>query len=230
MSDPAAGLVSGQPSRTSILVAAARAVGARDPDEKVRNPDHLAERLLGRAGRGSRQGAQHGVDVRHFRQPFAVGQEITDSAGFLRQLINQYGYELDTFNGLPGVPVPADTATLGTTEVWSLINTTVDVHPIHLHQTMFKVLSRQPFSVSQYQAKRVHGVPLDPTPFLKQDMLQGPAPNESGWKDTVKANPGEVTRIAMRWEDYTGHYVYHCHILEHEEHDMMRALDVLPAV
>jgi spore coat protein A len=156
--------------------------------------------------------------------------EITDSAGFLRQLINQYGYELDTFNGLPGVPVPPDTATLGTTEVWSLINTTVDVHPIHLHQTMFKVLSRQPFSVSQYQAKRVHGVPLDPTPFLKQDMLSGPAPNESGWKDTVKANPGEVTRIAMRWEDYTGHYVYHCHILEHEEHDMMRALDVLPAV
>jgi spore coat protein A len=145
-------------------------------------------------------------------------------------LINQYGYELDTFNGLPGVPVPPDTATLGTTEVWSLINTTVDVHPIHLHQTMFKVLSRQPFSVSQYQAKRVHGVPLDPTPFLKQDMLQGPAPNESGWKDTVKANPGEVTRIAMRWEDYTGHYVYHCHILEHEEHDMMRALDVLPAL
>jgi len=156
--------------------------------------------------------------------------EITDSAGFLRQLINQYGYEKDTFNGLPGVPVPPDTATLGTTEVWSIVNTTVDVHPIHLHQTMFKVLSRQPFSVSQYQAKRVHGVPLDPTPFLKQDSLSGPAPNESGFKDTVKANPGEVTRIAMRWDDYTGHYVYHCHILEHEEHDMMRALDILPAL
>ena len=156
--------------------------------------------------------------------------EITDSAGFLRQLINQYGYERDTFNGLPGVPVPPDTATLGTTEVWQIINTTVDVHPIHTHQTMFKVLSRQPFSVSQYQAKRVHGVPLDPTPFLKQGMATGPAPNETGWKDTVKSNPGEVTRIAMRWEDYTGHYVYHCHILEHEEHDMMRALDILPAV
>ena len=156
--------------------------------------------------------------------------EITDSAGFLRQLINQVGYEKDTFNGLPGVPVAPDTATLGTTEIWEIINTTVDVHPIHLHQTMFKILSRQPFSVAQYQAKRVHGVPLDPTPYLKQDQVSGPAPNETGWKDTVKANPGEVTRIAMRWDDYTGHYVYHCHILEHEEHDMMRALDILPAV
>ena len=156
--------------------------------------------------------------------------EITDSNGFLRQFINQYGYEKDTYIGLPGVPVAPDTVTLNSTEVWQIVNTTVDVHPIHLHQTMFKILSRQPFSVSQYQAKRVHGVPLDPTPFLKQDMLSGPAPNETGFKDTVKANPGEVTQIAMRWEDYAGHYVYHCHILEHEEHDMMRALDILPAL
>ena len=164
--------------------------------------------------------------------------EKTLPNGMLIQLINQVGYEVDPFSGNypsnnPPDPkgckfVDPDVAILGTTEIWEYINTTVDVHPIHTHQTMFKVLSRQPFTVSQYQAKRGSGAAIDPTPFLKQDQLTGPAPNETGWKDTVKANPGEVTRIAIRWDGpASGHYVYHCHILEHEEHDMMRSLDVL---
>ena len=147
--------------------------------------------------------------------------------GMLMQLINGLGFRMNPFTGQT---VPPDTATLGTTEVWELINTTVDTHPIHTHQTMFQVLSRQPFSVSQYQMKMQPGVPLDPTPYLKNKQNRPAEPNEAGWKDTVQAHPGEVTRIAIRWEGYTGHYVYHCHILEHEEHDMMRQLDILPAL
>jgi spore coat protein A, manganese oxidase len=54
-----------------------------------------------------------------------------------------------------------------------------------------------------------------------------PNPNEKGWKDTVRANPGFITRIIMRFEDHTGLYVWHCHILEHEDYDMMRPIKVV---
>ena len=54
-----------------------------------------------------------------------------------------------------------------------------------------------------------------------------PEANEAGWKDTVRANPGMVTRIIMRFESYTGRYVWHCHLLEHEDNEMMRPFDVV---
>jgi spore coat protein A len=54
-------------------------------------------------------------------------------------------------------------------------------------------------------------------------------PNEAGWKDTVRAAPGAVTRIIVKFEGYAGRYVWHCHILEHEDNEMMRPYDVLPA-
>ena len=54
-----------------------------------------------------------------------------------------------------------------------------------------------------------------------------PAPGEAGWKDTVRADPGMVTRIIAKFEGYTGRYVWHCHILEHEDNEMMRPFDVI---
>ncbi|MFZ0436559.1 MAG: multicopper oxidase domain-containing protein, partial [Candidatus Sulfotelmatobacter sp.] len=54
-----------------------------------------------------------------------------------------------------------------------------------------------------------------------------PDPSESGWKDTVRADPAMVTRIIIRFEGYTGRYVWHCHILEHEDNEMMRPYDVI---
>ena len=54
-----------------------------------------------------------------------------------------------------------------------------------------------------------------------------PALNERGWKDTVRANPGEVTRIITRFAPFSGNYVWHCHILEHEDHDMMRPYQII---
>ena len=147
-------------------------------------------------------------------------------AGMLMQLINLVGYESSPYTGQL---VDPDIVHLGTTEIWEYFNTTVDVHPIHTHQTMFQVLDRQPFAKNKFlldRGKLTPGTNIDPTPYLTGSAIPA-EPNEVGWKDTVRANPGERVRIAIRWEGYVGHYVFHCHILEHEEHDMMHALEIL---
>ncbi len=109
---------------------------------------------------------------------------------------------------------------LNTTEIWSLINPTDDSHPIHLHLVRFQILDRRRYEPSVYQAKRE-------LKFLSQPIP--PAANEAGWKDTVRADPNMITRIIARFEGYTGRYVWHCHILEHEDNEMMRPYEVVAA-
>ncbi len=92
----------------------------------------------------------------------------------------------------------------GATETWELWNWTVDSHPIHLHLVKFKVLNREPFNV-------LTGALLGPVPAEA---------DEAGWKDTVIAYPGQVTRVAATF-DIDGLYVWHCHIVEHEDNEMM---------
>ena len=117
----------------------------------------------------------------------------------------------------------------GATEIWQIANLTADTHPIHFHLVNVQVLSRQAFSVKQYAG----GAPN------LQGAAIAPDPNELGWKETVRMNPGQVTRVLMQFNlpsvpfpvptsPRTGgnEYVWHCHILEHEEHDMMRPLVV----
>jgi spore coat protein A len=108
---------------------------------------------------------------------------------------------------------------LGSTEIWRFLNLTMDTHPIHLHLVQFQVLNRRKFDVEEYMAtgRIIYLGPEVP-----------PAPNETGWKDTVRANPGESTSIIMRFSSFTGKYVWHCHILEHEDNEMMRPYEVLP--
>jgi spore coat protein A, manganese oxidase len=105
-------------------------------------------------------------------------------------------------------------------ETWSLVNLTGDVHPVHLHLVRFQVLERRPFDLFAWNASKT----------LK---FTGPAlppePHEMGWKDTVRADPGMVTRIIMRFEGEPGRYVWHCHLLEHEDNEMMRPFELLPA-
>ncbi len=98
-------------------------------------------------------------------------------------------------------------------EQWQFRNETVDVHPIHLHHSMFYVLSRT--LIADGTAR-----PVDPN-------------ESSGWKDTVRCNPKEVTTLLVRFDDqgdtdnyYRGHYVFHCHLLEHEDMGMMRPLEI----
>jgi spore coat protein A len=107
---------------------------------------------------------------------------------------------------------------LGTTEIWEFLNLTDDAHPIHLHLVRFQILDRRAIDVSAriYDKKVVY----------MGDSVQ-PDPSEAGWKDTVRCSPGASTRIVVKFEGYTGRYVWHCHILEHEDNEMMRPYEVV---
>jgi spore coat protein A, manganese oxidase len=108
--------------------------------------------------------------------------------------------------------------TLGSTEIWTLINPTNDTHPIHLHLVRFQILDRRSYEPWLFQTKReLH--------FLGPP--QPPEPNEAGWKDTVRAYSRMVTRIIVPFTGFTGRYVWHCHILEHEDNEMMRPYEVV---
>jgi spore coat protein A, manganese oxidase len=109
---------------------------------------------------------------------------------------------------------------LDSTEIWSLINTTDDSHPIHLHLVRFQILDRRSFDIAAYWMTGKFNFFGPPVP---------PDPSEAGWKDTVRADPGMVTRIIIKFEGYSGRYVWHCHILEHEDNEMMRPYEVVAA-
>jgi spore coat protein A len=132
---------------------------------------------------------------------------------------------------------PTEIIQAGTAEVWEILNLTGDTHPIHFHLVNVQVLSRQQFDAEGYTG----GAPgLIGNPIAPDD-------NELGWKETVRMNPAEVTRVHIKFTlpampftvpasprllaDYGiaggAEYVWHCHILEHEEHDMMRPLVVV---
>jgi len=131
--------------------------------------------------------------------------------------------------GLPYMDAATETPSAGATEVWQLFNLTGDTHPIHFHLVNVQVIQRQ-----QFQGTPDNPILGDPMP---------PDANEIGWKETVRMNPGEATTVIMQFNlpnlptaamrnavsPRTGgkEYVWHCHILEHEEHDMMRPLVVV---
>ena len=122
-------------------------------------------------------------------------------------LINNQGYD-DPVTELPE---------LGALEKWRFINTTDDAHPMHLHLVQFQILERQGFDMPAFTQGRLQLLG-SPRP---------PAPNEAGWKDTAVVNPRDVLTILVRFEGYTGRYVFHCHMLEHEDNDMMRPYEVV---
>jgi FtsP/CotA-like multicopper oxidase with cupredoxin domain len=137
---------------------------------------------------------------------------------------------------------------LGSTEVWQLVNTTGDAHPIHIHLVQFQLLNRQAFNTHLYMEAYEEAnpeLPAETTVVVSvEPYLQGqPSPpdsNERGWKDTFRMNPGEVTRVLVRFAPQDGFspypfdataepgYVWHCHILEHEDNEMMRRYMVIP--
>jgi FtsP/CotA-like multicopper oxidase with cupredoxin domain len=171
---------------------------------------------------------------------------------------------------------------VGSTEVWELVNISADAHPIHVHLVQFQLINRQSFDEAAYLAAYAAAFPSGvytpqvgpPNDYLKPNadgaiggnpgispFLNGPVlppdPNEEGWKDTIKAYPGLVTRIAIRFapqdipigavvagDNLYLHrrsnprsafdatlgpgYVWHCHILDHEDNEMMRPYSVRP--
>ena len=178
--------------------------------------------------------------------------EVVGAGGPLEVLVNNSKYK-DTVTEKPQV---------GATEVWEITNTTADTHPIHLHLVQFQLLDRHKYQTVQYMKAYNAAFPggvyqpaagpppagnIDPSPYFVNGPIP-PDPNENGWKDTLRMNPGEVTRIAVRWApldiaaggvnlgqnlypfDPTAGpgYMWHCHIIDHEDNDMMRPYKVMP--
>jgi len=158
------------------------------------------------------------------------------------RLIQYLGTNVATGLGGPGLfgrdymGTPTEVVPAGSYEVWEIANLTGDTHPIHFHLVNVQILSRQGFNAKQFA-----GIPNYNGNAIAPDA------NELGWKETVRMNPGEVTRVFMKFDlpvvpftvptstrvtpppgfTKANEYVWHCHILEHEEHDMMRPLVVV---
>ncbi|TVY04332.1 multicopper oxidase family protein [Cohnella terricola] len=137
----------------------------------------------------------------------------------LNETFDKYGRLLQLItNRMWDAPI-TENPVVGTKEIWNLVNTTDDTHPIHVHLVQFQILQRRSYDVKYYNRTgkiRFTGPPIRPPR------------NERGFKDTVRANPGQVTQIIARFGPYTGKYVWHCHMDEHEDHDMMRPFKVIP--
>ena len=188
--------------------------------------------------------ASRGAELAAPRMEGAFHRSLTlnedyDQWGRLIQMIGTTVPIHGTFFGRFLEDPATEVVNAGATEVWEIYNTTGDTHPIHFHLVNVQIISRQPFDPAQ----------LPNVVFVGPE--RPPDLNERGWKETVRMNPGEVTRVIMRFDlphlpfklptsdratldlpkPPTGkiyhEYVYHCHILEHEEHDMMRPLIVV---
>jgi len=136
----------------------------------------------------------------------------------LVRIKDQYGRSLNLLDGKMWIDRISERIELDTVEIWRIINIIDDdPHPIHLHLVDFLILNRQPFDVSQFQKNGnliFTGPPIPPNPY------------EMGLKDTVGPPFGYVTSIIARFGPFTGRYVWHCHMLEHEDHEMMRPMEI----
>ena len=108
---------------------------------------------------------------------------------------------------------------VGATEVWEFVNATGDAHPMHVHEVAFEVVNREGLVMTD-DDEIVVPVQLD-------GIVVGPEPWETGFKDTVIAYPGQVTRVRASF-DQPGQFVWHCHIVEHEDNEMMRPYRIGP--
>lgn len=99
-------------------------------------------------------------------------------------------------------------------EVWRILNLTVDSHPVHVHLINFQIISRERYISTDADENDVRPVTYGgPVPLEWQDI---------GWKDTVRVNPNEMVTVLLRFDGLTGRYMYHCHLLDHEDNQMMR--------
>ena len=153
---------------------------------------------------------------------------------------------LDDFDPLTNCLIIDEAPKKGDVEMWQYINLTVDEHPMHTHLVSFQLVNRETINVATYttafMAWVAAGRPVGSKPALTAYLLgviTPPAAEETGWKDTIKVPPGTVTRVIAKYDlpplnaaiagtdpIIPAQYVYHCHILEHEENEMMRSFTV----
>ena len=133
---------------------------------------------------------------------------------------------------------------MGSTEIWNWVNLTEDAHPMHPHLVKFQVYGRVPLDVAGYEEDWLAWISAGRDPLARPNALdyatgprQAPDADEIGWKDTVRASVGMITQIVANFNVPPGsetgasggyEYVSHCHILEHEENEMMRLFSVVP--
>jgi len=176
----------------------------------------------------------------------------------LKEIEGALGPIMVTLNGQLWDAVISELPKNGTTEDWIIVNLTPDAHPIHTHLATFQLVSRQKIDVKKYTADWIAlqrkllndttAEPPWPTDFIPGELAienytQGTAkpapPGEQGWQDTVQMLPSEVTIIRIRWTQQDGTpypfdptqgpgYVWHCHIVDHEDNEMMRPYKVMP--
>ncbi|WP_018395728.1 multicopper oxidase [Bacillus sp. 37MA] len=153
------------------------------------------------------------------RLPRSMAKRTRDLT--LVRIKDQYGRSLNLLDGKMWIDRISERIEVDTVEIWRIINIIDDdPHPIHLHLVDFQILDRQPFDVSHFQKTGnliFTGPPIPPDPY------------ETGLKDTVRTPFGYVTSIIARFGPFTGRYVWHCHMLEHEDHEMMRPIEVFKA-
>jgi len=272
-----------------------------NPRTGATNPIRTGTQVMKRLVNNATGALAAGVTADKTRQLVLV--EIAGPGGPIEVMLNNTSWDGLRMNGMTMTPVNGASKVQnnwltefpveGQTEVWEIVNTTMDRHPIHLHGVQFQILSRQPFNGTLYRKaydasfpggtvnSPVTNLPVTyapgvfipdfgpPLPYAPGDpgynaVLQGgryggnpdvtpylkgaPAPQlsyEVGWKDTSIMNPGEVTRIAVRFSPYAyddpnlffpydpsalnGYYVWHCHITDHEDNEMMRPTQFVPA-
>ncbi len=140
--------------------------------------------------------------------------ETTDDHGRTMLLLDSLRYSDET----------TERPTVDTTEIWHLVNVSDDIHPIHIHLVQFQVLGRQGFDINQFKKSGS----IVPTTDIRDPQTQ-----EQGWLDTVTTPSGDVTSIVAHFGEIdglfrsiTGRYVWHCHMLEHSNHEMIRPLEV----
>ena len=107
----------------------------------------------------------------------------------------------------------------GATEMWEIYNTTADAHPMHIHETVFEVVNREGLVLDD------EGEVVEPIAARRRGHC--PEPWETGFKDMVVAYPGQVTRVRAQFNN-PGQFVWHCHIVEHEDNEMMRPYRIGP--
>ena len=134
----------------------------------------------------------------------------------LNETTDHYGRVVHLLNGRSWDAPVTERVKLDSIEIWHLVNNFAFPHPIHLHLVHFEILGRKVFTEADFDVEGNY--------IYDQASLTPPLPYETGPKDVVRTEPGQVTSIVMQFKDNVGDYVWHCHILEHEDNDMMRPM------
>lgn len=151
----------------------------------------------------------------HKINPFFAIKERTM---ILDETTDHYGRVLHLLNNRMWNDPATEKPKLDTIEIWHLVNKFDFPHPIHVHLVHFEILGRKVFTEEDFDEEGNYKFNLK--------SLTPPMEFERGPKDTVRVDPGQVTSIVMHFKEHYGDYVWHCHILEHEDNDMMRPLIV----